>query len=364
MISLPVIAGVLVLAAAATAITVSDGRAVAIALFVALLISPFAASPLPGALEIAARAVAALLAAYVLWIVMKGGAVKSEGTAIGIGAELAFGAAAYVLGWWLQPVHPLQGPLGEQATGFALVALAVLPLSGSNVLRAGVGVMLLALGMSFVMETWLGPSPALAQLALTALLLVIPGALSLLVDVDDEVAKVVPATENVRPEEPLAPEPEESVFVPSVMPDAPSPRKAAAAAAAARAAERAAAAAAPAAGESSGAPDSPVAPEPGAEPVVGPRPSIRFLGRNAPVRGGDSGTVSQARRQAPSNAETGAPNRGRRLGSRGTAPSEKADEPAAPPAEPEAEPGAGAGETLRIRDGRDPRNPRTKRPLR
>ena len=200
MITLPLVVGLIVVAAAAVSVTVADGRAVALALLIALALSPFAASPLPGTLEIAGRVVAALLAAYVLWIVMKSGAVRSEGSAIGVLAELGVAAAAYVVGWWIQPVTPLQGPVAEQAAGFSLVALAALPLAGANVFRAGVGVMLLVLGASLVMETWLGPAPALAQLAVTALLLVIPAAVAVLVDVEDPVSKVVPAIEKVRAE--------------------------------------------------------------------------------------------------------------------------------------------------------------------
>jgi hypothetical protein len=200
MISLAVVVGLVVVGAAIVAVCAADGRLVAIAIFAALAASPLLASPLPGALQIAARFVAALLAAYVLWIVMKGGAVRSEGSAIGILAEIAVAAAAYVLGWWIRPVDPLQGPVAEQAAGFALIGLAALPLAGSNVLRAGVGVMLLTLGASFVMDAWLGPAPALVQLGLTTFLLVVPSVVALLVDVEDPIARVIPAVDHVRSE--------------------------------------------------------------------------------------------------------------------------------------------------------------------
>jgi hypothetical protein len=360
MISPPLAAGLVVVAAAAVAVTLSDGRAVAASLFVALAVSPFATDPLPGSLEIAARLVAALLAAYVLWIVMKGGAVRSEGTAIGIVAELAVAAAAYTAGWWVEPVQPLQAPVAEQASGFALVALAVLPLAGSNVLRAGIGVMLIALGASFVMQTWLGPAPALAQLALTALLLAVPAALSLLVDPDDVVPAVVPAVEKARPESEARPtaapvrrpvleveEPEPvpvqgraAIFEADVA-DGP------AGGTAAREAEGAmprladglpvgsheAAASGDGAAARSSQTDHATA-----RHVQGPTPSVRFLGRRTAVRRRGSASDQAAEASGAADEASGAAN--------------EADTGSAPPPED-------AGRPVR-----DPRNPRYRRPLR
>jgi hypothetical protein len=334
MISLPLAAGLVVVAAAAVAVTLTDGRAVAAGLLVALAVSPFATEPLPGPLEIAARLVAALLAAYVLWIVMKGGGVNSEGSAIGVAAELAVAAAAYTAGWWVEPVRPLQAPVAEQATGFALVALAILPLAGSNVLRAGIGVMLIALGASLVMQTWLGPAPALAQLALTALLLAIPAALSLLVDPDDAVAKVVPAVEKSRPESGARPAPvalrRPVLEVEEAAPEAVEPKAATSVAGAGAAPDgEAAGARAPEATPADSA-EPGAAARPGARQVQGPRPSIRFLGGQAPVR----------RRAGQPVAATD--------------PSEEGGDPesaATSPGDPD-------------RTARDPRNPRYRRPLR
>jgi hypothetical protein len=354
MISLPLAAGLVVIAAAAVAVTLSDGRAVAAALFVALAVSPFAADPLPGALEIAARLVAALLAAYVLWIVMKGGAVRSEGTAIGIVAELAVAAAAYTAGWWVEPVQPLQAPIAEQASGFALVALAVLPLAGSNVLRAGIGVMLIALGASFVMQAWLGPAPALAQLALTALLLAVPAALSLLVDPDDVVSAVVPAVEKARPAPEAQPTPA-PVRRPVLEVEAPEPAMVQGEAAILEAAAADATGGGTVAGVAEGAAprladglpvgaheaaasgdraaaQPPPAAHRVARQVQGPAPSIRFLGGRTPVR--RRGSASEPDTEAESGA---------------------ADEADTGPVQPHEDAG---------RPVRNPRNPRYKRPLR
>jgi hypothetical protein len=375
MISLATVLGVLVVAAAVAAVCASDGRLVAVAVFVALAASPFLASPLPGSLQIAARFVAALLAAYVLWIVMKGGAVKSEGSAIGIVAEVAVAAAAYVAGWWVRPVDPLQGPVAEQAVGFALIALAALPLAGSSVLRAGVGVMLVVLGAGFVMDTWLGQPPVLVQLGLTTLLLVIPAVVALLVDVDDPVARVIPAIEQVRPEA-TAVVPRESrvpaleaaaqaepvEYGPAVsgvagVPGAASSRLA-------REAERAAGRGSEASSDAASE-RRPETTRPSAS-----RPSIRFFGRAAQVRRGDDsrtgspGGFRYARRLGGSQDAGEAPDDGS-AGS-GEAPAGGAGGTADAGGADAGRAGADSGQRGpgRIRNGADPRNPRFKRPLR
>ncbi len=386
MISLATVLGVLVVAAAVAAVCANDGRLVAVAVFVALAASPFLASPLPGSLQIAARFVAALLAAYVLWIVMKGGAVKSEGSAIGIVAEVAVAAAAYVAGWWIRPVDPLQGPVAEQAAGFAIIALAALPLAGSNVLRAGVGVMLVVLGAGFVMDTWLGQPSVLVQLGLTTLLLIIPAVVALLVDVDDPVARVIPATEQVRPEATVV-VPRES-RVPAVeaaaqaepvesgpaasgvagVPGAASSRPA-------RGAERAAGRGSEASSDAASEQPS-VAPRPSA-----PRPSIRFFGRAAQVRRGDDsrtgspGAFRYARRLGGGQDAEGAPDDGSAGlgespagGAGGAGTGAAADSGKAGTGGPADSGRAGTDSGQRgpgrIRNGADPRNPRFKRPLR
>jgi hypothetical protein len=108
-------------------------------------------------------------------------AVRSDGSAIGLAAETAIAAAAFLIGLWIAPVKPLPGPAAEQAAGIALVALAVVPLIGRDVLRVGIGAALLALGLSLLGQAWIGPGQPLGQFALAALLVAILGATSLLV---------------------------------------------------------------------------------------------------------------------------------------------------------------------------------------
>jgi hypothetical protein len=100
---------------------------------------------------------------------------------MGPAAEAAIAAAAFLIGLWIAPVKPLPGPVTQQAAGLALVALAVIPLVGRDVLRLGIGAALLAVGLSLLREAWLGPALSLEHFAVAALLVAILGATSLLV---------------------------------------------------------------------------------------------------------------------------------------------------------------------------------------
>ena len=75
----------------------------------------------------------------------------------------------------------MPGPATGQAAGIALILLAVIPLAGRDTMRAGLGAALLCLGLSMLREVWLGPAPALEDLAVAVLLAGILGATSLLI---------------------------------------------------------------------------------------------------------------------------------------------------------------------------------------
>jgi hypothetical protein len=181
MIELAVVAALAAVAGGVVAVTARDGRAVALGLAVAVVAASFAASPLPGTLSLVARIAGAMLAADLLWVATRVKAVRSDGSAIGLAAETAIAAAAFLVGLWIAPVKPLPGPVAEQAAGLALVALAVIPLLGKDVLRVGAGAALLAVGISLLHEAWLGPAQSFENLALAALLVGILGATGLLI---------------------------------------------------------------------------------------------------------------------------------------------------------------------------------------
>jgi len=178
------------------AVTARDGRVVVVGLMLTMVAAALAESSEPTALAVVFRGLGALLAAYLLWAAIRAESISGEGSGVGLMAELAIAAAAFWIGWIVAPVKPLAGPLAAQAGGFALVALAVVPLTGRDVLRVGVGAALLVIGGFLLMGAWAGPASALGQIAITALLVGIVGATSLLISpFDSPPRKLVAAAE-------------------------------------------------------------------------------------------------------------------------------------------------------------------------
>ena len=180
MIQLTVVAAVVAVLGGAVAVSARDTRIVALGRLLAMVTAPLASAPEPPSLAIAFRFLGALLAAYLLWAAARVQSVSSEGSGVGPTAEIAVAAAAFSIGWFVVPVKPLAGPVAAQAAGISLAALAVMPLAGRNVLRAGAGVAVLVVGISLLLEAWVGPATPLQQIALTALLVGIIGATSVL----------------------------------------------------------------------------------------------------------------------------------------------------------------------------------------
>jgi hypothetical protein len=145
-VALAVFAGVAV-AGAVLAVSAREVRATVLGILIVFLATPLIASPWPGPLAILARVAAALLAARLLMIGLRGEAV-SGGTRIGWPAEALAAAAAAVVGYGSHGLGaPALGPAEAQAAGFALMALAVTPLAtGRDVFRLGVGSVLLVMG--------------------------------------------------------------------------------------------------------------------------------------------------------------------------------------------------------------------------
>jgi hypothetical protein len=181
MIGLAVVAAVIASIGGLMAVSARDGRLVALGLLVAMIAAPLAASPQPPVLAIAFRILGALLAGYLIWAATRARSIESEGTGIGAVSEVVAAAAAFGIGWFVTPVKPLAGPIAAQAAGIALVALAVVPLLGRNILRLGAGMAVLTLGISLLLQAWVGPASSLQQIVLMALLVGILGATSLLI---------------------------------------------------------------------------------------------------------------------------------------------------------------------------------------
>jgi hypothetical protein len=181
MIQPVVVAALAAVVGGTLAIAARDGRIVALGLLLSMIAAPLAASPEPTALAVGFRALGSLLAAYLLWAAVRAQSVGSEGSGVGLVAEVAAAAAAFSIGWFVAPVKPLAGPLAAQAAGVSLVVLAIVPLTGRDVFRAGAGAAVLVIGGSLLLEAWVGSPSSMGQMALTVLLVAIAGATSLLI---------------------------------------------------------------------------------------------------------------------------------------------------------------------------------------
>jgi hypothetical protein len=213
-IDLPVLAAVAVVIGGVAAVTARDGRIVVLGLMFAAAASALTGSPLPGWLAVSARILAALLAGYLLWTAagLRASAV-GHGSALGPVGAAAAALAAFVVGFVVRPVD-LDGLVSQlaatnvqsdtaalaaaQAAGTALVVLAIVPLAGRDVYRAGLGVALLAVGCSLLIGAWSGPMPGLEHLALAALLVGIAGATNLLIPMPQLADEAADAAEAAR----------------------------------------------------------------------------------------------------------------------------------------------------------------------
>jgi hypothetical protein len=166
-----------VVAGAVAAVSLRDARGVVLGLAAVAVISPVLADPVPDPVGLAARLVAAILGAYLLWIAARPGGGSALAPAPATGAAGAIvGFAAHGLG------ATAGGPALASAAGFALATLAVTPLlTGRDILRLGVGLVLL-LHAGLLVRVALGGTPAvLEQLVTAGLVAALGGALAVLV---------------------------------------------------------------------------------------------------------------------------------------------------------------------------------------
>lgn len=186
----PILAGIAIVVAAGTVVTVAsrDARMTLLGLAVVLIGSAVLADPVPAPLGLAARFVGAILATYLLWVVARDhprsgtAAVSTGGSRIGYPAEALLAAAALVVGF---AAHGLGAPaLGSpfaSAAGFAVAALAIAPtVTGRDVLRVGLGSLLLV-DAGFLVRAALGGTPGeFEQLITTGTLVVLAGTVATL----------------------------------------------------------------------------------------------------------------------------------------------------------------------------------------
>jgi hypothetical protein len=177
----PILAGVAlaVIAGAIVVVSVRDARVVVLAMAMVLVLSAVLADPLAAPAGLAARFVAAILAAYLLWIAARDRtddglpSAPTEGSRIGWPAEVLLAGAAAIVGFAVEGLGaPPVGPALAGAAGFAIAALTVAPvLTGRDVFRVGIGLVLL-MDAALLIRAALGGTPEPLEQLLTAGLMV------------------------------------------------------------------------------------------------------------------------------------------------------------------------------------------------
>lgn len=159
-----------------------NARSAILGLVVTMVAAPVLADPMPAPLALAARLVGAVLAGYLLWIATRGDRVQTQGSLVGWPTEAFLAIAAAVVGYGSHGLGaPTDGPPLAAAAGFALAAVAILPVvTGRDILRIGLGLCLL-LGGALLVRVSLGGTPdALEEVMTAGLVATLGGAVAIL----------------------------------------------------------------------------------------------------------------------------------------------------------------------------------------
>jgi hypothetical protein len=180
----PALAGVAlaVVVGALVAGSARNARTAILGLVVTMVGASALADPLPASLGLAARLVAAILAGYLLWVATRGTGLRTGGSLVGWPTDAFLAAAAAVVGYGSHGLGaPAAGPALASAAGFALAALAIVPIiNGRDVLRVGLGLGLL-IGGALLVRTGVGGTPdELEELLTAGLVATLGGAVAIL----------------------------------------------------------------------------------------------------------------------------------------------------------------------------------------
>jgi len=179
----PTLAGLAVVAIAGAVVAVSarEGRIAVLGLVVALLVAPVLADPVAAPLGLAARYLAAVLAGYLLWMAVRGGQ-PTDGSRLGWPAEALTAAGAAVVGYGTHGLGlTATGPAEAQAAGFAMIAIALAAIvTGRDILRVGLGLVIMLGGVGLVRVALLGTPPVLEDLSLASLVAALGGVVATL----------------------------------------------------------------------------------------------------------------------------------------------------------------------------------------
>jgi hypothetical protein len=203
----PALVGIagLTIAGAVLAVSAREPRGTLLGLLVVLLAAPLIATPWPGPLPILARVAAALLATRLIVVGLRGeGELVGDGSRIGWPAEALAAAAAAVAGFASHGLGAAGlGPPEAQAAGFALGALAAAPLvTGRDVLRLGVGSLLLLQAAVLVRQALDQPATDGEQLVISLLTIGLGGAVAVIVAAARAAGRLAIADEDTRGDTP------------------------------------------------------------------------------------------------------------------------------------------------------------------
>ena len=164
------------------AVSARDARIALLGLVVALIASPLLADPAPGLLPLAARLVAAILAAELLWVTLRATSTRTRGSSLGWPVEVLVAAAAFLAGLGMSGIGvETAGPREAQAAGLALAVLALNPvLFARDTFRIGVGVVLLVVSAIVLRVALAGTPGPLEQVITGGLVVGLGGALAVL----------------------------------------------------------------------------------------------------------------------------------------------------------------------------------------
>jgi hypothetical protein len=186
-----VLLAALVTAGGVAAVSAREPRFAALGVFVALVGASYVADPLPGVIALAARATGAVLAGYLVWISLRGAPPPTAGWRVGWPGSAAIAIVAFAVGWLAAGTvggalatsgdGPSAGAAVALGTGsgvpraalgaaLALLALAAAPvLVGRDVLRLGLGLLLLLAAVTLLRNAFIAQADGIVDLALAVL---------------------------------------------------------------------------------------------------------------------------------------------------------------------------------------------------
>lgn len=178
----------LVAVGAVAAASAREPRFAALGLVVATLGAAYVSDPLPGMAALAARLVGALLGGYLVWVALRDAPAPTAGSHLGWPGAAAIALAGFAAGWLsagavgsavggISGEGPSAGvtaaalvagsPVAHAALGaaFTLIALAAAPvLVARDVLRLGVGLLLVLASAELLRNALMGPADDAVEL--------------------------------------------------------------------------------------------------------------------------------------------------------------------------------------------------------